>query len=113
MVDKKEFWQDELKESHGEPLVKVLTEIHDSQERTEKKVDKTMTVVENIEKAFPNADFEGHRRYHQSVIEMLEERKKFYREITKKTIIGVLWALMVWVGIAVYHEILSIFQHNK
>lgn len=71
----------------GAALTQLLTEMRDAQRRTTEVLDQlkqqdTLATV-NIEKilaGFPAGDFEGHRRYHESVIEWRELRNKMMRE---------------------------------
>jgi|GEM_PF-4450793 len=106
----KPLWQTELEESHGNTLVNVLEEILEGLDTVNTKADKMELTLKSMNKAFPDGDIEGHRRYHAEIIEVLQERKKFYREITKKTIIGVIWFLLVWLAMATYHELQSTVQ---
>jgi len=110
MVGKNILWQEELAKAGGSDLVKVLEEILGRLDVFDKKQDKMEMTLEGLRKAFPDGDMEGHRRYHQEMIEVLQERKKFYREITKKTIIGLLWFLLVWLAMATYHELQTTIQ---
>lgn len=52
--------------------------------------------------AFPGGDYEGHRRYHDLIIEHTVEVKRLRRVIFEKTISGLVWALLVVVGIAMF-----------
>lgn len=61
--------------------------------------------IADIASAFPNGDTEGHRRYHQTMIEILEERRRLRVAIQEKTISGLVWALMVFIGLAAWHYI--------
>lgn len=80
-------------------------------------IDERLTSIEGslstIYKAFPNGDdgrpdIEGHCRYHKTMIEMLEERRRLRKAIQEKTISGLVWAVLVGIGIAVWHEIQTI-----
>lgn len=86
-------------------MIQVLKQIDQHAMETSERLSSIETKLTVVSAAFPAADFEGHRRYHQSLIEILEERKALYRSIREKTLIGILWAAIVWVGIAVWHEI--------
>lgn len=65
--------------------------------------------VDNVLKAFPDSDIEGHRRYHELIIEDMAERRRLRQAIKEKTISGLLWAVLVWLGYAVLHEIQRMF----
>lgn len=58
-----------------------------------------------FEKAFPAGDYEGHCRYHQIMIDLLDERRKLRKTIQEKTIIGLVWLAIASVGTALWHEI--------
>lgn len=64
--------------------------------------------LEKVVKAFPENDFEGHKRYHETIIEMLAERRKLRRAIEEKTISGLVWMIIVGVGLALWHEVLRL-----
>lgn len=61
---------------------------------------------ETVTKAFPAGDIDGHRRYHEVMIEEIESRKRLTQAILEKTISGLLWSLVVGIGIAIWHELL-------
>ena len=60
--------------------------------------------VGKLFKAFPGDDVEGHRRAHEAQIEMVEEKRKLRIAIQEKTISGLIWAALVALGTALYHE---------
>lgn len=59
-----------------------------------------------FDRAFPSADIEGHRRYHEAMIEDLEARKRLAQAIKEKTISGLIWAAIVAMATAGWHEFL-------
>ena len=65
---------------------------------------------ETVTKAFPAGDIEGHRRYHEVMIEDIESRKRLTQAIIEKTISGLVWAAVVGIGIAVWHELESLLK---
>lgn len=90
----------------GNPdMVHVLKQIDKHALETNSRLNSIETKMDTVCSAFPANDFEGHRRYHQSLIEVLEERRKLYRSLKEKTILGLVWAAVVWVGLAVWHEL--------
>lgn len=68
--------------------------------------------VKAIESAFPHQDFEGHRRGHEALIENVEWKKKLYFLILEKAFSGVVWAGMVALGLAIWHEFQNIFTRH-
>lgn len=82
----------------------LLTEIRDNQQIAARRIAALeANMLAHIAQAFPGGDAEGHRRYHQVQIEMLDERRRLRVAIQEKTISGLLWAALVAAGTAVYH----------
>lgn len=52
--------------------------------------------------AFPGGDHVGHCRYHALMIEDIDSRKRLRQAVIEKTISGLVWALVVAAGIAVW-----------
>ncbi|MEX3972264.1 hypothetical protein [Paraburkholderia caribensis] len=61
--------------------------------------------VDDLARGFPDGDWEGHRRYHEAVIQKMEARTKFYDDLRTELAKKGLWALLVLVGIAVWQYI--------
>lgn len=104
------LWQDELRRLGGDQLVTVLTEIRDAQCTMGKRIDNLEsgigTAIEaHVKMAFAGNDPEGHRRAHEVMIEMLEERRRLVAAIKEKTISGLIWGLTIWMGIAILNQI--------
>lgn len=77
-----------------------------------------LSVLEaNFQKAFPEGDYDGHRRYHQALIDDIAEKKKFRddlrRAFIQKTMIASFWALLVWIGKTAYQEIITAISHAR
>lgn len=100
-------WQQEAARFGGPALVQLLSELRDGQldmmasfEALSVKVTQHDGATSHLMTAFPAADVDGHRRYHESVIEWRELRNKLVREaLTKMVGAGVLAALG-WLGLA-------------
>ncbi|WP_322070997.1 hypothetical protein [Paraburkholderia bannensis] len=73
-----------------------------SLEVTERKVDEVIRRVDELHKAFPGGDPDGHRRYHETLIERAEARTKFYNDLRAELAKKGLWALLALIGIAVW-----------
>lgn len=43
--------------------------------------------------AFPGGDFEGHKRYHEEVILVMQDRRKLRQAVLEQVIKGSVWAL--------------------
>lgn len=106
----RQYFQAEI-ESAGE-LGPLLTGMLDAQQKILERVE----VVEmranghderlgELANAFPGGDTEGHRRFHQTQIEMLEERRRLRVAIQEKTISGLIWMLLVFTGLSVWSSI--------
>jgi hypothetical protein len=92
-----EPWQREAARLGGASLAQVLTEIRDELADNTKKTEQVLTV-------FPAGDTDGHRRYHESVIEWRELRNKLVREaLIKITQAGAL-AGAGWVALAIWQS---------
>lgn len=60
--------------------------------------------------AFPAADYIGHCRYHQIMIEQLEERRRLRRAVVEKTIAGLVWGALIGLGIAVWQYLRTMLK---
>ena len=90
----------------GNPvMVQVLNQIDKHALETNSRLSSIESKVDMVAAAFPGGDFEGHKRYHQALIQTLEEKRAFYRSLKEKTLLGILWALVVWLGMAIWHEL--------
>jgi len=63
-----------------------------------------MAELKALRQAFPGGDTEGHRRGHETMIELLEERRKLRIAVQEKTISGLIWAGLVAGATAIYHQ---------
>ena len=59
--------------------------------------------IKELFKAFPHSDIEGHRRYHETQIEILEEKRRLRSAIQEKTISGLIWSAIVGISIIVWN----------
>ena len=104
------LWQDELRKLAGDQVLHALEEITAGQHRTcerlnllENKIDTVLK--EHINTAFPGGDSDGHRRAHDTMINMMEERRRMYASIREKTLSGLIWGGLAWLGWAVLTKI--------
>lgn len=58
--------------------------------------------LDELTRAFPGDDPEGHRQFHDALVAEALERKKFYRELRGKLLEKGIWALAVFVAGAVW-----------
>ena len=102
-------WQQDAMRMGGQPLVQLLSEVRDNQLDLMANFEALSAKVSSLEQAdarlmagFPASDIDGHRRYHESVIEWRELRNKMVREalvnVAKAgTLAGLGWlVLAVW-----------------
>lgn len=59
--------------------------------------------------AFPGGDHAGHRRYHDLMIEQIHDRKRLITAIKEKTISGLVWAVIVFLGFAILAYLKTVF----
>lgn len=45
--------------------------------------------------AFPGGDLDGHRRYHEEVILMMQDRRKLRAAVIEQVVKGSVWALII------------------
>lgn len=106
-----EAWQKEAARLGGASLAQVLTEMRDAQRQMILVVEGVRArdiddraAIDKLLTGFPGGDFDGHRRYHESVIEWRELRNKLVREaLIKVTQAGAL-AGAGWVALAIWQS---------
>lgn len=64
--------------------------------------DHLQRLEEMIKEGFPDGDAEAHRKYHEALIRKAEERTRFYAELRVKLAEKGIWAVIVFVGAALY-----------
>lgn len=106
-----ELWQTEVRKMVGEPLVEVILGLQEGQREIvttlaqfDKRQEHTEQEIINIKKAFPDGDMEGHRRYHETMIEMLQERRRLRAAIQEKTISALIWVCIVAAAGGIWHS---------
>lgn len=102
-------WQQEAARFGGPALVQMLSELRDGQldlvasvEGLSAKVSQHDGATARLMTAFPAADVEGHRRYHESVIEWRELRNKLVREALTKMVGAGALAAIGWLALALW-----------
>ena len=86
-------------------VVKLEENVSKTEKNLESHIVQTNTKIENIQKGFPGGDPESHRRYHETQISILEEKRKLRQAISEKTISGIIWSLIVFLGVAIWTAI--------
>jgi hypothetical protein len=113
-----QLWQEEARRMGGQTLVQLLTDMRDNQldmradmEQLTKTVSTLQAANEMLLSGFPANDVDGHRRYHESVIEWRELRNKLVREALAKVASAGALAAFGWLALAIWKSIrLSVTQ---
>jgi hypothetical protein len=86
--------KEDLDQRHGENIT--------AQAVTEKKIVEAIRGIDELRKAFPDGDADGHRRYHESIIRKNEAREKFYEDLRAELAKKGLWALVAVLALALW-----------
>ncbi len=94
--------QEPKKLTSVDDLVKVLMEVSENQKALADRITAIefsidAAIKNHIRAAFAGGDVDGHRRAHESMIELIEEKRKLRVAIQEKTISGLIWVVIVWV----------------
>ena len=68
---------------------------------------------EEMKKAFPGGDHDGHRRYHDLIIEREAQRVKLRQAIIEKTLSGLVWMVLCTLGVAVWHYFINVVSRGN
>lgn len=105
-----ELWQQEAQRIGGPAFAQVLTEMRDAQQQLVAEVaalkDRDAAAegaITRLLSGFPGGDFEGHRRYHEAVIEWRELRNKLVREALIKVAQAGALAGCGWLALALWN----------
>ncbi|MFM0638088.1 hypothetical protein PQQ63_15405 [Paraburkholderia metrosideri] len=71
------------------------------------KVNVAIDRIDDLHRAFPGGDWEGHRRYHETLIEKAEARTKFYDDLRAELAKKGMWALIALLGLALWQYVKS------
>lgn len=71
------------------------------------KVNVAIDRIDDLHKAFPGGDWEGHRRYHETLIAKAEARTRFYDDLRAELAKKGIWALIGLLGLALWQFIKS------
>ena len=114
---KEPLWQEQARSAGGEELVATIeglasaqgkmveaqTEMGDRQKTMSEDIHEIKQSLANlITTAFPAGDAEGHRRYHDLMIRRNEEIRRLRIAVQEKTISGLIWAFLVFLGLCIY-----------
>lgn len=91
--------KEDLDQRHGENIT--------AQAVTEKKIVEAIRGIDELRKAFPDGDADGHRRYHESIIRKNEAREKFYEDLRAELAKKGLWAVIAVIATAMWFYVKS------
>lgn len=84
-------------------VLQLLTQLgSDQSSRHSENTNHLERLEEMIKEGFPDGDAEAHRKYHEALIRKAEERTRFYAELRVKLAEKGIWAVIVFVGAALY-----------
>jgi hypothetical protein len=66
--------------------------------------DRLDEIQATLKQMAPDGDIDGHRRYHEALIEAQRRRVKIYDAILEKTLSALLWAVVAAVVIALWDK---------
>lgn len=100
-------WKKEALTLGGQSFVDKITNMADSIHMLAKNADMAEDrmrdaeiAIQKLYSSYPSGDVDGHRRYHELIIENTEEKRRLRYAIKEKTYAGLVWAAIV--GLAVY-----------
>ena len=95
-------------------LAQLLQEIRDNQHSIMTRLEmidaanaKQLQDIAKLKSAFPGEDAEGHRRYHETMIALVDERRKLRMAIVEKTVVGCVWVAIAFVAVACWEALLG------
>lgn len=102
-----EEWKKEALTLGGQSFVDKISDMADSIHMLAKNLEAHGSRISDAEQdikklysAYPSMDVDGHRRYHELIIENTEEKRRLRYAIKEKTYAGLVWAAIV--GLALY-----------
>lgn len=84
----------------------MLTEIRDGLAATRAELAANTRKTEQLINAFPAGDTDGHRRYHEAVIEWREVRNKMVKEALIKAAAATTLGALGWIAVAIWKSFL-------
>ena len=93
----------------SEELQSTVTHIKESVDRMADDIRSLKVSHEELNRAFPEGDLEGHRRYHQLIIEEIEWRKRLRQALIEKSLLGLIIGVAAFTGTALVGELKRVF----
>lgn len=90
----------------------LTTQVHEMREeiirhKNELRSEREQLINDVLNKALPDGDAEGHRRYHETVIAKIESQKQFYDKLRLELVKYGLLGLVGFFAVAAWHEFLK------
>lgn len=115
-----DLWKEEAAKLGGQNLVEKLTDMADSihalaalPDAYEQRFEDLEAMTAKIINGFPGGDTEGHRRFHDAVIQKMDADRRLKMAVTEKIISGGIWAAIVGVAVLLYAGFLHFIGVNK
>lgn len=112
-------WKTEALNLGGQSFVDKISDMADSvhmlvksSESIDKRVHETEVAIQKLYSAYPGSDVDGHRRYHELIIENTEEKRRLRYAIKEKTYAGLVWAIIVGIALYLWGELLQFIGHK-
>lgn len=106
MSTPKTLWQNRAREIGGDELVEVIDGMAMDIHNIKQNMDRFLT-------AFPNGDIDGHREYHRIMIERNRELRHISSVIREKTVVGLVWMIIIGIGISIWHELINLVAKGQ
>ena len=91
-----------VKQAMEKHEVKIKQELEITEAKTKAHLDHRFDELKLIMiSAFPDGDPVGHKQYHQVQIDFMNERRALWKDIRSKSIVGIIFMLLGFLGMAV------------
>lgn len=97
------------KEIGNQAVISALHAIDEHQVETRVEIEAVNTKLDKVLKAFPAGDIDGHRQYHDLMIEKNRALRQLSAAVKEKTLLWLICGFIVYVGIAIAHEVKHFF----
>lgn len=96
------LWQKQARDLGGDHLVAVIEGMGHDISSVKRRLD---MVDKHMKDAFPNGDLEGHRLFHDAMISRTREIRALKIVIRDKTLAGLVWSAMMFIGWCIWSTI--------
>lgn len=110
-------WKTEALNLGGQSFVDKISDMADSIHMLVKNADlaedrmrDAEMAIQKLYSAYPSGDVDGHRRYHDLIIENTEEKRRLRYAIKEKTYAGLLWAAIVGLALFAWGELVEFIK---